>query len=318
MKIAVQLFGHLRTYERCAPALRENLLEQYDVDVFIHTWDTVDHSSPTWHGQNDMNGSRLVDATMTTNIERLYSPKAISIESQNLFTEPGFFGTHNEIKTSLEGMKYMLYSQQKVNQLRREYASSNGISYDYVLVTRPDILLVSKVDFSMYEAEFRYYESSSIHFINNPDWNLVCNKYVQYPRKSDLLFFSRPENIDIISSNFSKFEKTYKDINAVLPEGVECPEIAFIEGIVQSGVAPRFYHNDFAILRSDIKSASLPNDDGAPQYLTLISKAKRSLSKAMDFLISSLPAPVRFGTYKIFLKLGNYASYKKALDSQRR
>ena len=317
-KIAVQLFGHLRTYERCAPALQENLLERYGADVFIHTWDTVDHSSPTWHGQNDLDGSRSVDSSITANITKLYSPKAMSIESQNLFTEPGSFGTHSEIKISLEGMKYMLYSQQKVNKLRQEYAAANGVSYDYVLVTRPDILLLSKIDFSLYEAEFEYNEGSSIHLINNPDWSLVGNKYIQYPRKSDLLFFSRPENIDIISSNFSRFEKVYKGINSVLPEGVECPEIAFIEGMVQGGVVPRFYHNDFVILRSDIKNVSLSDDDNAAKYLTIFLKVTTAISKAIDLLISSLPASFRSTIYKIFLKLGNYASYKRALESQRR
>ena len=38
LKIAVQLFGHFRTFEKCAQALKENLLDRYDCDVFIHTW----------------------------------------------------------------------------------------------------------------------------------------------------------------------------------------------------------------------------------------------------------------------------------------
>lgn len=33
-KVAVQLFGHLRTYKECYQSLKEHLLDKYDCDVF--------------------------------------------------------------------------------------------------------------------------------------------------------------------------------------------------------------------------------------------------------------------------------------------
>jgi hypothetical protein len=41
MKIAVQLFGHLRTYKKCFPALKKHLLSKYDCDIFIHSFSPV-------------------------------------------------------------------------------------------------------------------------------------------------------------------------------------------------------------------------------------------------------------------------------------
>lgn len=48
--IAIQLFGHLRTYEKLAPyfiknVVNENALDGYKIDIFIHTWDELDHNT---------------------------------------------------------------------------------------------------------------------------------------------------------------------------------------------------------------------------------------------------------------------------------
>ena len=37
MKIAVQVFGHMRTFQKCAPILNNKFLDKYNFDVFIHT-----------------------------------------------------------------------------------------------------------------------------------------------------------------------------------------------------------------------------------------------------------------------------------------
>ena len=39
MKIAVQIYGHLRTFEQTYKSIQKNLLSLYDCDVFLHTWD---------------------------------------------------------------------------------------------------------------------------------------------------------------------------------------------------------------------------------------------------------------------------------------
>ena len=49
MKIAVCFFGHLRTFKRCAPYIKKNLLNHYDCDLFMHTWSEYNHNTKTWH-----------------------------------------------------------------------------------------------------------------------------------------------------------------------------------------------------------------------------------------------------------------------------
>ena len=56
MKIAVCFFGHLRTFKRCAPYIKLNLLEHYDCDLFMHTWSDYNHQTKTWHENQPIEG----------------------------------------------------------------------------------------------------------------------------------------------------------------------------------------------------------------------------------------------------------------------
>ena len=81
MKVAVQIFGHLRTFERCAPSLKENLLDHYpDHDLFLHTWDRLEAETITPHERSCM-PSPVDDQTIGA-IERLYHPRRTLIEHQ--------------------------------------------------------------------------------------------------------------------------------------------------------------------------------------------------------------------------------------------
>ena len=82
MKIAVQIFGHLRTFKECFPFLKKNLLDKYDCDVFMHTWDTIDHSTKTWHNNFMPNTNDNVEL-IKEDLISLYKIKKLKIEHQN-------------------------------------------------------------------------------------------------------------------------------------------------------------------------------------------------------------------------------------------
>ena len=55
-KIAVQMFGHLRTFEHTYKSFFENLInpnkeDGYEIDIFIHTWDKLE-ANATYHNLN--------------------------------------------------------------------------------------------------------------------------------------------------------------------------------------------------------------------------------------------------------------------------
>ena len=56
-KIAIQLFGHLRTYRKTCSSLKRflvdaNVSDGCQVDIFIHCWDQIEAVDHTWHNEN--------------------------------------------------------------------------------------------------------------------------------------------------------------------------------------------------------------------------------------------------------------------------
>lgn len=81
-RIALCLFGQMRTYETCYKYLKRNVLDELDPDVFIHTWK---NRGGTWRkGQN----GDVSDAVVThAKLQELYAPKSWQSEiSMNSIT----------------------------------------------------------------------------------------------------------------------------------------------------------------------------------------------------------------------------------------
>lgn len=130
-KIAVCFFGHLRTYKKCAPYLKKNLLNYYDADLFIHTWDQLDYDHKSWHGSAKVKGKTYERRL----IETYGKFKKILIEKQVLED----LGSHNN--HFISGMKCAYLTRYKSCKLAQEYAEQNNIKYDYVLLIRPDLMV---------------------------------------------------------------------------------------------------------------------------------------------------------------------------------
>ncbi len=190
MKIAVQLFGHLRTYKQCYQSLFQNLLNHYDCDVFIHTWETMDHNTQTWHTYRACETGQSAEK-LRREITQIYQPKAVEIEKQIVKDEGVIVANDKEI--SLFGMKCMMHSMERANKLREEYQQANNVHYDYVLCVRPDIMLLNPINFEdladdddgkcLYTAGF-YKKKKRLNDF-------------KYIGASDVLFFAKP---DVISS----------------------------------------------------------------------------------------------------------------------
>ena len=254
LKIAVQLYGHLRSFERCAPALRRHLLDHYDCDVFIHTWDRTEHATRSWYADSIRAEPDDVDTTILAKVSQLYALKSIKVEAQDFLDEPGHFGTDPKLQISLQGLKYMTYGQYQANLLRETYQRENSRCYDYVVVTRPDVMPLADLDLSAYQHEFAFNNRCSVHLIHEPETYIRGQKYIDYPLLTDALYFATPDTISDICGLYFVFEHYYKDINAILPAGVGVPEISFFEYIYSKGIIPRKYRYHFSIKRKDDKN----------------------------------------------------------------
>lgn len=85
-KIAIQLYGHLRTFEQTAQTLYMYIIDanpDIEFDIFIYTWDEIDsvQQMPHYEKRESFAGKSLTEEQLNK-IQELYHPKKISIEHQ--------------------------------------------------------------------------------------------------------------------------------------------------------------------------------------------------------------------------------------------
>ena len=120
MKIALLISGYLRSLKNNIESLKENLLDMYDVDIYIH---------------------------ITNNNEIKYLNKHISIDEVNLLLKPKVMIVTDNIKfyndyNDLYNQNYKFYV---LNKKRKEIEKIENIKYDVVMKIRPDVYLHEKV-----------------------------------------------------------------------------------------------------------------------------------------------------------------------------
>ena len=232
-KIAVQLFGHLRTFEQCAPKLYQHLLKNYDIDVFMHTWDKIDHNTATWHKYKIKNMD-ISSEILQQKVLSMYDLKDMQMETQ-VVEDLGFYDSCS-FKMSIFGVQSALYSMRQVNQLRKSYQERQGIEYDFVLMIRPDILLKEPFDFDAFFKKLTKEDINTGLFTSGRDITLIRND-LRFVVGLDVLFFSRATVMDaIIESNSNIVETIQK--NPKLPQfGVD---YLFAKHVVDSGFSCYF------------------------------------------------------------------------------
>ncbi|ETT01252.1 hypothetical protein [Providencia alcalifaciens] len=230
MKIAVHMFGHLRTFKRCAVKLKENLNnENLDstFSLFIHTWNTI-----------DTNTSELPDIFLEKEIIAHYdffSEINILIEKQKdiIMTFP---------KDQFFGIRCMHYSLSKSISL---YLNKNKFDYDLHLIIRPDILLESKLCLSNFESAFDrnkdLYTALYIHeHIKSLNFNNILGGI-------DILFIVRPSIISkmINITNTPNIYKPHKSGRLGEPQFINFLEVMNIRWSFLNFIGG----NDWRILR---------------------------------------------------------------------
>ena len=277
MKIAVQLFGHLRTYKQCYKSLFENLLNHYDCDVFIHTWETMDHDTQTWHNYRVKETGASAEK-LRNEISRIYNPKAIEIEKQIVKDEGVIVANDKEI--SLFGMKCMMHSMEHANKLREEYEHKNNVKYDYVLCIRPDILLLNPINFAeLVDAD----DEKCFYTAGFYKKRKRLNDF-KYIGASDVLFFAKP---DVMSSILNDTDSIIEQIKK--PETTQYgPEYSIIYMIEQKKIKPVLLNylieESFKIIRgADMTKEESKNNQVQNKWKNIINNIFRVHFKHWNF-----------------------------------
>lgn len=135
MKIALCFSGQPRSFEKGYEYYRKNLLEENQVDIFIHSWNTEYNQ-------------RLIE---------LYKPKSYLFED----TLNGNFDSVYKNTPDAENFPprftvSMLYSMYKSCKLKTNYEIKNGFVYDWVIKSRTDYALNGKIPFDKLEKDKLY------------------------------------------------------------------------------------------------------------------------------------------------------------------
>jgi len=203
MKIALCLSGHLRKFEQTYPTLFFYLLKNYDVDIFIHTWDKLGFSC-AFKTDSTLNDTE----PKIPEVNRLYHPKKMMIESTDFVEELKIQGDQyaphlrNEPK-HVGHMASMFYKIYAANELRRLHQVETGTKYDWVIRCRPDLLFHNNVTLPPEHKPGKIWMPKAL---SSPDWY------------NDQFAIGSPEDMDLYSSVFFDIQEYFRARQEFYPE----------------------------------------------------------------------------------------------------
>ena len=143
-------------------SLKSNLLNNNDIDIFIHTWSLESQ----------------------TNLELFYKPKLSLYQKRVQF----------DIENEKNNIFSRFFSANKALELKNQYEKHTNIEFDYVMLSRIDLLWFSPLLFHQYDSRFFY----ASHWNHNG-----CNKLGPYDYTNlhtnsgflDFFFFSNSKTM---------------------------------------------------------------------------------------------------------------------------
>jgi hypothetical protein len=127
MKIALQLSGQPRGYEKAYEYLHKNFLQHYDVDVFFHTWRQNVYSIEKIRDCYDPVSGEITSPLGSSTSEEMMNSRYTNTPNVNSWPPSATYSS--------------FFSIWAANNLRVRHEISLGIAYDYVMRTRFDFAL---------------------------------------------------------------------------------------------------------------------------------------------------------------------------------
>lgn len=209
-KIALCISGYLRTFEKCYPSIKKNILDGNDVDIFIHTYNKKGNSSGWRHA---------IDLTEKINIdflENIPNVKAIEIENwDNIRYKFERFRNQQPSITNINVIATIFYKIYKCNELRKKYEIENNIKYDLVIRMRGDQVFEKKIVFDFPEDKilinsYPWGDEDYIHHFVGDDCNQPGSRN-ETEWINDRFAVGNSENIDYLCDLYNHFDELILD-----------------------------------------------------------------------------------------------------------
>lgn len=199
MKIALCFSGHLRNGDHTSfPNLKRIILDNYDCDTFISSWDINAFSAQAYRGMQSYDTVEK-DDKVHERLINTYKPKKFNIETgkpQWLIDIENKWGNKKVKFPELNGSAFVAPIQamfkkiEDVDVLRRQYELENNFKYDLVVRIRFDIYPID--DFI--HSTRHIWENKNV-VVTKPDLNPDAVR--------DILFFGNSDIMSLATSCFS-------------------------------------------------------------------------------------------------------------------
>lgn len=185
MKVAYCLYGQPRNLVEGYKIISK-FVEKYNVDFYYHTWSLPNENEKYTHSHyRNINDEELqYDKNIINNINSLYNPKSyIAEESRNFNGDeyPDFINsviylnTEHKNKVNISNAFSQYYSKQKVRDLLYNEITNKNIKYDFVIISRFDMLNEINIDLNNLDEKKVYVSNISIPRYFFPDAILISN-----------------------------------------------------------------------------------------------------------------------------------------------
>jgi hypothetical protein len=204
-KIAICASGYLRTFKDCYQSIVENIIQDNDVDMFIHTYDKIGNSSG-WRSPIDY--SQDIDMDFLQDIPYI---KYIAVQKWNdINWKFEKYRKYQPNVTNINTIGTIFYKIYMCNLLRKEYEKKHNIKYDLVIRMRLDQMFTKKInlEFPLNKILINSYPWGDEDYINHfiGDFSqLDCGRN-ETQWISDRFAVGTPENIDYLSELYLNFE----------------------------------------------------------------------------------------------------------------
>lgn len=228
VKIALCFSGQPRFVEEVYPFIKQNVISNYDVDIFAHLWFDDDLcNKPYKYGGTGNWKNQRIPKNIINIFKDLYSPKKFVVEPSKTFLVSKLSNDYDEtLKRYKSGAinnpeepNYPIrdvnnifsyyYSLNQVCLLKKCYEYENDFKYDYVIWIRTDSQVHSKIDYSTFDKSTVYYTG-----INNQPDGMIC----------DWINFGGSEVMDAFMGNFLLIDKCI-DMCKEQTNGAWCSEL---------------------------------------------------------------------------------------------
>lgn len=256
MKIAIEFYGHIRTFRETADNIITNLIMPLggfeNVDIFIHCWDKTDHCDLTWHNMTcEQRGLGVSIDDINFLKEKYHTDKIICEPQLTIENDRDYLMKGSKRNISFRVLKNTYYTRYSVSKLRQNYEKQAEVEYDWVIQARLDLIFNKPVDFiKNFNLEYYIPDLENIIFYS---WCGSEFSYYNYPTcgpgGTDILYFGKPEAMNKLSNLYDNLDNI--DLDKYL---YSCDYLLLYNAIRQNMTTipfNYFVHKDFTILRTE-------------------------------------------------------------------